>query len=156
MVPGRPPDADRKKGMSALQIHRMMGFGSYRPPAICATASAPASPIPNSASSWELSRRMKPTSGARTRTAMPTSALPGTGIAGKIRGSAQSSRKGGVVARVIANTNAETFNEFVRQAVSGKVNLIATDEHASYGDLHKGTSNNDGFFVGSIAGVAHR
>jgi hypothetical protein len=47
------------------------------------------------------------------------------------------SRKGTVVARVIANTDARTFEGFVRRAVSDKVSLIATDEHASYMNLGK-------------------
>jgi len=52
----------------------------------------------------------------------------GTGIAGKEAVIGAVTRKGNVVARVIANTSAETFNAFVRQAVSEKVSLIATDD----------------------------
>src|SRR5204863_7239583 len=41
-------------------------------------------------------------------------------------------RRGNVVARVIENTKTETFQNFVRQFVSTKVSLLATDEHRSY------------------------
>ncbi len=41
-------------------------------------------------------------------------------------------RKGSVVARVIENTTTETFEGFVRQAVSDKVSLLTTDEHSGY------------------------
>jgi hypothetical protein len=37
-----------------------------------------------------------------------------------------------VVARVIANTRTETFERFVREAVSTDVSLLATDEHSGY------------------------
>ena len=39
------------------------------------------------------------------------------------------SRKGNVVARVIATTDTATMDRFVRETVCTKVSLIATDEH---------------------------
>ncbi len=42
-----------------------------------------------------------------------------------------------MVARVINNTDAATLQGFVREAVSTKVDLLATDEHASYKGLGK-------------------
>jgi hypothetical protein len=44
-------------------------------------------------------------------------------------------RKGNVVARVIENTDTDTLDGFVRQAVSEKVSLIVSDEHAGYRKL---------------------
>jgi hypothetical protein len=41
-------------------------------------------------------------------------------------------RNGSVVARVIENTKTETFENFVREAVSNKVSLLATDEHSGF------------------------
>jgi len=41
------------------------------------------------------------------------------------------------VARVIEHTDAKTFDAFVREAVSDKVSLLATDEHTSYTNLWK-------------------
>jgi hypothetical protein len=45
------------------------------------------------------------------------------------------SRKGNVVARVIENTDTRTLDGFVRQVVSEKVSLIATDKHSGYRNL---------------------
>jgi transposase-like protein len=131
-----------KKGMSALQIHRIM-FGE------------------NSGSAYHTSWYMV----MRWRAAMSgdIAALSGivevdeTFIGGKQenrhahvrakysgRGAANTgkvavigaiSRKGNVVAKVIENTTAETLSLFVEQTVADKVSLIATDEYAGYTDL---------------------
>jgi len=44
-------------------------------------------------------------------------------------------RKGNVVCRMIENTDIQTLNGFVREAVSDKVDLVATDEHSGYSYL---------------------
>ena len=57
-----------KKGIAALQMHRMFGFGSYSTAHyMCHRIRAAASPSLNSASSWALSKSMKPISAARTK-----------------------------------------------------------------------------------------
>jgi IS1 family transposase len=45
------------------------------------------------------------------------------------------SRKGNVVARVIANVRASTLTEFVHEAVSHKVSLLCTDQWVGYKHL---------------------
>lgn len=47
------------------------------------------------------------------------------------------SRKGNVVCKVIENTDAATLNRFVRKTVSDKVDLVATDEHLGYDRLSR-------------------
>jgi IS1 family transposase len=47
------------------------------------------------------------------------------------------SRKGNVVARVVANVQAATLNAFVRETVSHKVSLLCTDQWAGYRVLDK-------------------
>jgi transposase-like protein len=123
-----------KKGMSANQIHRMLGTGSYE-------------------TAWYMCHRI--------RVAMQNSAkgqLFGTvevdetfvggkaynkhgGRSGGGRGGIGSgkipvvgaiSRKGKVTARVIERVDAKTLQSFVRQAVSEKVDLIVTDEWTGY------------------------
>jgi hypothetical protein len=42
------------------------------------------------------------------------------------------SRKGNVVARMIAATDTNTYDRFVRETVSTEVSLLATDEHSGY------------------------
>jgi hypothetical protein len=47
------------------------------------------------------------------------------------------SRKGNVVARVVANVNSDTLTAFVREAVSHKVSLLCTDQYPGYNPLDK-------------------
>jgi len=47
------------------------------------------------------------------------------------------SRKGNVVARVVANVNSATLIAFVREAVSHKVSLLCTDQYPGYKPLDK-------------------
>jgi hypothetical protein len=68
-------------------------------------------------------------------------------------------RKGNVVARVIAHANTATLNAFVRQAVSEKVSLIATDENAAYNPLddiynHGSVNHSKGQYVDGVVHTA--
>ena len=45
------------------------------------------------------------------------------------------SRKGNVIARVLDHVNKKNVEKFVREAVSNKVSLLATDEHQVYWGL---------------------
>ena len=44
-------------------------------------------------------------------------------------------RKGNVVTRALGSVSKQDLQAFVRDAVSTKVSLLATDEHPGYGDL---------------------
>jgi transposase-like protein len=125
-----------KKGMSAHQIHRMLGTGSYE-------------------TAWYMCHRI--------RVAMQNSAkgqlfgtveIDETFVGGKaynrhggrsgggrgglgsgkvpVVGAIQRGGAGKVVARVIDTVSAEVLQRFVRQAVSDKVELIVTDEWTGY------------------------
>jgi len=126
-----------KKGMSALQVHRIM-FGE------------------DSGSDYRTSWYMV----MRLRCAMKSDVLPMTGevevdetfiggkahnmhasarkragltgTKGKVAVIAAISRKGMIVAKVIENTDTPTLDSFVRATVSKDVKLIATDEHSGY------------------------
>jgi transposase-like protein len=135
-----------KKGISALQIHRVM-FGEdsghdYR-------------------TSWFMCHRW--------RAAMKGDVLPLEGIveidetyvggkahnmharerkAAALHGTKNKvavigaiARKGMIVAKVIQNTDTPTLDSFVRQTVSPSVKLIATDEHSGYRLLGKDMSH---------------
>src|ERR1700745_1657971 len=127
-----------KKGMSALQIMRYMGFGSYK-------------------TAWEMCHKVrtaliedvKQLGGivevdetfigglAKNRHWDKPGGGGGTGGVGSgktpIVGAV--SRKGNVVARVVANVQTATLNAFVREAVSHKVSLLCTDQWAGYNCL---------------------
>jgi IS1 family transposase/transposase-like protein len=125
-----------KKGISALQIQRMMGFGSYE------TAHSMCHKI-------------------RAALIEPQTKLGGivevdeTFIGGKgrnkhigkrfqdgVRGPVGKSivvgavkRKGNVIARVISNVEKMTLHNFVREVVSDKVSLLCTDQWPGYQNL---------------------
>jgi transposase-like protein len=61
----------------------------------------------------------------------------GTGGEGKETVIGAAERKGNIVARVIEHADTDTLNAFIREAVSEKVSLIATDEHPGYRQLKK-------------------
>jgi transposase-like protein/IS1 family transposase len=61
----------------------------------------------------------------------------GTGGEGKETVVGAVERNGNVVARVIAHADTETLNSFIREAVSEKVSLIATDDYPGYSKLKK-------------------
>lgn len=129
-----------KKGVSALQVHRTMGFGSYK-------------------TAWYMCHRLragmqdkefrklvgivevdetfvggKAKNRHKDRRGDGSGGTGGSGkaiIAGAVR------RKGNVVARVIENVRAPTLTQFVRESVSTKVSLLCTDQYFGYAHLRK-------------------
>jgi transposase-like protein len=121
-----------KKGVSALEIKRVMGFGSYK-------------------TAWYMCHRVRAgLANEEFRKLMGIVEVDETFIGGKainkhgrrdgsgggsgrktpIVGAVQ--RKGKVVARVLERVTKEALQTFVREVVSNKVSLIATDEHKGY------------------------
>lgn len=124
-----------KKGMSALQIQRTIGCKSYE-------------------TAWYMCHRLRAAMqngeflqlagevevdetyvGGKNRNRHKSKRTPGTGGSGKVAVIGAISRKGNVVAKVIENTDTATLQGFVQEAVSDKVKLVATDEHAGYAKL---------------------
>ena len=126
-----------KKGMSALQIMRYMGFGSYK-------------------TAWYMCHRVRVALAerdfeklggivevdetfvggkAKNRHYNDRDGMPGPTASGKTPVAGAVRRKGNVVARVIANVKRATLENFVREAVSNKVSLLITDQWMGYSRL---------------------
>lgn len=142
-----------KKGVSALEVHRVIGTGSYR-------------------TAWSMCHRIRAgLADEKFRKLMGIVEVDETYIGRKDKNRHWDKKKGGVgkgsdkfividavqrkgnmVARVIENTRTETFEGFVRDVVSTKVSLLATDEHSGYRRLkadytHSSVSHQKGTYV---------
>jgi transposase-like protein len=127
-----------KKGMSALQIQRTLGMGSYE-------------------TAWYMCHRIRAAMKNTTwgllmgEVEVDETYVGGKdknrhrkdrthlGTAGKTAVIGAISRKGNVVCQVIESTDQKTFQKFVREAVSEKVQLVATDEATGYTHLWAAT-----------------
>jgi len=145
-----------KKGISALQIHRMMGFGSYK-------------------TAWYMCHRVRAgLANEEFHKLMGIVEVDETFIGGDdnnrhkdkktganwlnkktpVIGAVQ--RKGKIVARVLANVTGHAVQSFVRETVSTEVSLLATDEFVGYrglaGDYKHGSVNHKAknYVVGAL------
>jgi transposase-like protein len=128
-----------KKGISALQVYRFFGFGSYK-------------------TAWYMCHRIRAgLANEEFRKLMGIVEVDETYIGGKEGNRHKGDKKGGrgrkagdkttvvgaverkgrVVARVIESADARTLTHFVREAVSHKVSLIAHDDWHGYRPLSK-------------------
>jgi transposase-like protein len=145
-----------KKGISALQLHRMM-YGSKH--------------LNNYHTTWYQCMRLRAAMkdsqweqlmgvveidevylGGKEANKHRSQRHGKTGSYGKTPVIGAISRKGNIVCQVIEHADTETMTSFVRKTVSDKVSLVATDEHAGYRLLkwaypHETVSHGDGEYV---------
>ena len=121
-----------KKGISALQIHRMIGSGSYRTAwSMCHRIRAALQPAARSPlrglvevdETYVGGKEGKKRKAKRRRL---------NGTAGKIPVLGALSRRGAVVTQVVDTPDTRTLQGFVTARVSPQAELVATDDHSGY------------------------
>jgi transposase-like protein len=121
-----------KKGIAALQVQRMFGFGSYSTAHYMCHRVRAGLADPDFRKLVGIVEVDETYIGGKNRNRHWDKRTPGTGCEGKDTVVGAVERKGNVVARVIEHADTETLNSFIREAISEKVNLIATDECPGY------------------------
>lgn len=126
-----------KKGVSALQVQRVMGFGSY------GTAHYMCHRVRAGLADEEFQRLMgiveidETFIGGKNENRHANKRRKGSGGPGTgkdiVIGAVQ--RKGNIVARVIQHVDRATVRSFVAEACSHKVSLLCTDQFPSYDTL---------------------
>jgi transposase-like protein len=127
-----------KKGMSALQIQRMMGFGSYETAhSMChKIRAALIAPEVKLGGIVEVDETWVGGRDANRHWDKKKGGVGGAG-SGKTPIIGAVARKGNVIARVLNRVTKKAVHAFVNEAVSNKVSLLATDEHSIYYKLGK-------------------
>jgi len=124
-----------KKGVAALEVQRVMGFGSYHTAHYMCHRVRAGLIDPNFRQLMGIVEVDETYIGGKNKNRHASKKIAGSGVHGKAIVVGAVSRQGGVVARVLRNTEAKTLQAFVREAVSTKVDLLASDEHPGYAGL---------------------
>jgi hypothetical protein len=127
-----------KKGMSALQIHRMVGTGSYRTAWYMCHRLRAGLADPEFQQLMGIVEVDETFIGGKDRNRHRNKRGGITGGSGKMTVIGAIARKGNVVCQMIERADTKTLDKFVRETVSEKVDLVATDEASGYRQLSDG------------------
>jgi transposase-like protein len=139
-----------KKGMSALQIHRIIGTGSYR------TAWYMCHRVRSAMENTDFSKLMGEVEidetyiGGDNRNRHKRERKEKAFSSRKLTVVGAIARKGKVVAKVISEASVSRIHGFVMDTVSEDVSLVATDQHPSYKRIprpHASVNHSKGEYV---------
>ena len=140
-----------KKGVAALEVQRVMGFGSYRTAHYLCMRIRAGLIDPEFRQLMGIVEVDETYIGGKAKDKHGGKSGLGRGIKGKLPVVGAVSRHGTVVARAIRGTGAGTLKGFVREVISTKVDLLVTDEHMGYRGLtdypHKVVPHSRGEYV---------
>lgn len=127
-----------KKGISALQIQRIIGSGAYRTAwYMCHRIRAAMKDGGFAKLMGEVEVDETYIGGKNSNRHMGKKSPYHGGSRDKIAVIGAIARKGNVVCQIIENTDRLTLSNFVRNTVSERVSLVATDEHSGYARLNR-------------------
>lgn len=141
-----------KKGISALQVQRVMGFGSYETAhSMChKIRAALVEPETKLGGIVEIDETWVGGKAYNKHGKRSGGGRGGSG-SGKVPVIGAVQRKGNVIARVLDRVTRQSAEQFVQEMISDKVSLIATDEAGAYSQLAK-----DGWPHGAVNHQAGR
>ena len=121
-----------KKGVSALQVHRTFGFGSYSTAFYMCHRLRAAMHDPEFRQLMGIVEVDETFIGGKEGNKHKNKRTVKGGHAGKIPVVGAIARKGNVICRMIEKADVPTLTKFVRRVVDEKVDLVATDEWSGY------------------------
>jgi transposase-like protein len=141
-----------KKGISSLQIQRIMGFGSYKTALYMAHRIRAALADPEFRKLIGIVEVDETFVGGKNKNRHSDKRTDGPGGVGKSAVMGAIQRGGKVVARMVRNVDILTATRFVAETVSTKVDLVATDESSVYNRvserrIHESVNHSRGEYV---------